>query len=587
MDLRRGLSAATAALAIAGVSAPAAAAQPASAPGSTEPGIEISDTLPPKPRSYELGPTEAIRIANADPKVAETRERYGQLHATATVERPSTWEVGYSAGGPELAQVLVDDPTGTVREAWTGYQVAWQMARGYEGSFGHKLNAPYVWLPLCALFLLGLLDWRRPWRVVHLDLLVLLAFGASHFFFNRAEIGVSVPLVYPVLVYLLARMLWVGFRGRGAGLNPTAPIAWLAIAAAFLLGFRIALNAADSGVIDVGYSGVIGADRIVAGEPLYGDGQYPSDNRFGDAYGPVNYYAYIPFELALPWSGEWDELAAAHAAALCFDLAAVALLYALGRRIRPGPAGRKLGIVLAFAWASYPYTDFALQSNANDSLVAALVLAALVLISSPAGRGAMTALAGLAKFAPLALAPLLAAGPRAGLASPDPETGEGPLSRSRLRSLGLFAVALIVVGAVALAVPLIDPGPKTFWERTLAMQIDRDSPFSIWGQERGLANLRIALIVAAGLLAVAVAFVPRRRSVPQIAALAAAVLIALQLTVEHWFYLYIVWFFGPAIAALGALGPSRETGPESATPAEEAGVGDSKLVGELSPSAAR
>ena len=30
------------------------------------------------------------------------------------------------------------------------------MARGYSGAFGHKLNAPYVFLPLCAIFLLGL-----------------------------------------------------------------------------------------------------------------------------------------------------------------------------------------------------------------------------------------------------------------------------------------------------------------------------------------------------------------------------------------------------------------------------------------------
>ena len=112
--------------------------------------------------------------------------------------------------------MIVDGSSGDVRESWTGDQVAWPMARGYEGQFGHVLNAPYVWLPLCAIFLLGLVDWRRPWRIAHLDLLALLAFGVSHVFFNRGEIGVSVPLVYPVLAYLLARMLWLGFRGGAA-----------------------------------------------------------------------------------------------------------------------------------------------------------------------------------------------------------------------------------------------------------------------------------------------------------------------------------------------------------------------------------
>ena len=75
------------------------------------------------------------------------------------------WEVAYFAAGKEVALVLVDPATGRVTESWTGYQVAWKMARGYSGAFGHKLNAPYVFLPLCALFLLGLVDWRRPWRV--------------------------------------------------------------------------------------------------------------------------------------------------------------------------------------------------------------------------------------------------------------------------------------------------------------------------------------------------------------------------------------------------------------------------------------
>ena len=56
-------------------------------------------------------------------------------------------------------------------------------------------------------------------------------------------------------------------------------------------------------------------------------------------------------------------------------------------------------MVLAFAWSAYPYTDFVLQSNTNDSLVAALVVGALLVISSPPARGALAALGGLVKFA--------------------------------------------------------------------------------------------------------------------------------------------------------------------------------------------
>jgi hypothetical protein len=51
-------------------------------------------------------------------------------------------------------------------------------------------------------------------------------------------------------------------------------------------------------------------------------------------------------------------------------------------------------------------------------------------------------------------------------------------------------------------------------------------------------------------LALAVAFVPRRRDIVTIAALGAAVIIALQLGVTYWFYLYIVWFFPLVVVAL-------------------------------------
>jgi len=44
----------------------------------------------------------------------------------------------------------------------------------------------------------------------------------------------------------------------------------------------------------------------------------------------------------------------------------------------------------------------------------------------------------------------------------------------------------------------------------------------------------------------------------QVAALGAAVLIALQLGLSHWFYLYIVWWLPLALIALfGAAAPTR------------------------------
>ena len=154
------------------------------------------------------------RVAARDQKVRDERGRHRDFDPSVYTRGPGRWQVSWFDRGDEVAQVRVDDATGAVLESWTGDQVAWTMARGYEGAFGRKLNAPWVWLPLCVLFLAPFVDLRRPLRLLHLDLLVLLAFGASHVFFNRGEIGVSVPLVYPVLLYLLARLVLAGMRPR-------------------------------------------------------------------------------------------------------------------------------------------------------------------------------------------------------------------------------------------------------------------------------------------------------------------------------------------------------------------------------------
>ena len=118
------------------------------------------------------------------------RRRNPGLRPRAYTNGVGRWQGSWRSGQRELARVAVDDRSGAVLEAWTGAQVAWTMARGYPGAFAGTVNAPYVWLGLCALFFLPFLDPRRPRRLLRVDLLVLLAFGVSHAFFNRGQIGV-------------------------------------------------------------------------------------------------------------------------------------------------------------------------------------------------------------------------------------------------------------------------------------------------------------------------------------------------------------------------------------------------------------
>lgn len=517
------------------------------------PALHVPRSLDKPPAGYKLDGRRVGEIADAAEKVRSERREHRRFTRAVYTRGPGRWQVSYFDRDRELAQVRVDDATGAVLEQWTGPQVAWTMARGYEGAFGRKLNAPWVWIPLCLIFLAPFVDPRRPLRLLHLDLLVLLGFGASHVFFNQGDIGVSVPLVYPVLAYLLVRLLLAGFRPRPASgrLIPLVPLTWLALALVLLVGFRVALNVTDSNVIDVGYAGAIGADRIVDGDPLYGPG-FSKDVERGDTYGPVNYLAYVPWEQALPWSGSWDDLPAAHGAAIAFDLLTLAGLVLLGTRLRAGPAGRELGVALGFAWASYPYALFALETNSNDSLVGLFTVLAMLGLTfasarpaaSAAARGVAVGLGAAAKFALLPLAPLLAAGTR-----------EPP---KRLRGAIVFAAAAAVVLVAAFAPFVPEGGVGELYDRTVGYQASRPSPFSIWGQFDSLDPLQTAVKAGAALLAVLVAFVPRRRDAVTVAALGGAVIIALQLTMTHWFYLYVVWFAPLALVAVMA---ACQTGP--------------------------
>jgi Glycosyltransferase family 87 len=517
------------------------------APQAADAQLERPKSQTEPPRFFERSAGEVTRIASRAEKVRAER-RNGPLDPTAYTKGAGRWQVSFFRDGDEVVQVQVDDRSGAILEQWTGYQVAWTMARGYEGAFGRKLNAPYVWIPLCLLFLAPFVDLRRPLRLLHLDLIVLLGFGMSHVFFNRGEIGVSVPLAYPVLLYLLARVLYAGFRPRerSGPLIPHAPLVWLTVGLVFLASFRIGLNVVDSNVIDVGYAGVIGADRIVDGDQLYGPG-FSNDVEHGDTYGPVNYLLYVPFEQALPWSGGWDDLPAAHGAAIVFDLLVIGGLLLLGRRLRSGREGVVLGVALAYAWVAYPYTAFVLESNSNDSLVALACVGALLALTlrprvGGAAAGVALGLGAAAKFVPLALAPLFA----------------------RRRPL-VFAAALALTIAITVLPFIPDGGLRELYDRTIGYQAGRPSPFSVWGQA-DLGPLHTLVKVAAVAFALLVAFVPRRPDARQVAALGAAVLIAVQLAATHWFYLYVVWFVPFVFVAI--LGAYRERPERPAAPTE-------------------
>jgi hypothetical protein len=569
--MRRALVVAAAAFLLGAV--PASGAVP-TAPLYDAAGRLVEAPFAPSSAPPALRERDAVEAFLEFPKVARWLDRYppGPQTDASLDRRTRTWTVRvWSGEAGEIATGTVADAGGRVLDAWTGPQVAWKMARGRPGAFGGKLLTSWpVWLGLSAVFLLGLADLRRPASMRNLDLLVLLSFGVSLASFNRGDVFESAALAVPPLVYLAVRTAWIGFRAtaRPGSTAGSWPVWALAVATLFLVGFRVGLNV-DNGrtVIDVGYAGVIGGDRILDGEAPYGampvtddrtpcgpanadgevrdriqvNGRCESANPRGDTYGPVAYLAYVPAVLAFGWSGRWDALPAAHATAIAFDLLALAGLAVVGARF----GGARLAATLAFGWVAFPFTTYALMSNTNDAIAPAILVWGFWLASSPAARGTATALASWTKFAALIVVPLWLTYP------------SGLRRAPSARFVAAFAAWTAVAFSILLLEPSLRDALRTFWDRTLAFQLDRESPFSIWGwgsyHARGipdLASLQTVVQVCALVLAGVAAAVPRHKGPLELAALTAALLLAFELSLTHWFYLYLPWVLPFVLLAL-------------------------------------
>ena len=120
------------------------AATPATTSTATDPNavVGVPDLTKPPPGRRLTG-REVQRIAEAVPKVIRERRKHPGSFPSVYTKGPGRWQVSFftrAKPAKEFAQVYVDDASGQVTEAWTGFQVAWTMARGYPGAFGRKVN---------------------------------------------------------------------------------------------------------------------------------------------------------------------------------------------------------------------------------------------------------------------------------------------------------------------------------------------------------------------------------------------------------------------------------------------------------------
>jgi len=406
------------------------------------------------------------------------------------------------------------------------------------------LHPLLIAVPWAACFVLGLLDWRHPWRVEHLDLLALAGFFPVAMLLSDDLSAAGLWLAAICLGWLFCRLLGAAFGvWPMPELRPSISSRRLGLAILMLLLVRIGSVAAGN-ISDVGQASSFGAWRILHGLHLYGAVSWTSPGGLRlyrpDSYGPFAYYAYIPFAAIFP---PVPAQLATLLPAVCFDALTLAGLYKLGQRL----GGRPLAHAFVFAYLLYPFPDLSLTAQTNDGLVAALCVWTIVAAERPVARGLLIAAAALTKFLPALLAlPFLGA------------------RRGRSR----YALTLVASLAAMLAWPLITPGPTRFFDSTFGYQLIQRGggvQFSIWTYMPHAALVARSILAAALLLlALSPMLRPPGQDARQHAALAAALLIGAQLLLGYWFYGYLTWFYPLLIIAIFRARSDREAADTSA-----------------------
>ena len=228
-------------------------------------------------------------------------------------------------------------------------------------------------------------------------------------------------------------------------------------------------------------------------------------------------------------------------------------LFGLGRRVRAGAGGHDASASPSPSPGS-PTRSRCTRSGSsfNDGLVALLVVASLLVLSSPPARGAVVG--------PGRVDQVRAA--RAGAAARRRDRGAAAAAAARSSRSPSATAALVTIPL------LLDGGLHELYDRSLGYQAARGSPFSVWGQAPSLEPLQTPQGPRRRARRGALLRPPATHHRPGRGA-RGSLLIAVQVTATHWFYPYAVWFAPLALVAFFA----QRRGPEPAiqTPAARHG----------------
>jgi Glycosyltransferase family 87 len=442
----------------------------------------------------------------------------------------------------------------TITVGWAGHVVVLNVTdlKQQGSAYGSNIaNDGSVLGMLAAVFVLMTAVWPL-WRMRNLDVLAVVSLTLSVVLYNAGRLTTMVLVTYPALIYLAFRCgCWALARRDEPA--PAVPLydrltaRWsqlqrvrllrLGVAACALIVVMVGLTSPH--VIDVGYAAMEGATFILHGILPYG---HPMDILHGDTYPIASYLLYVPFAWLSPVHNVWDDadftLLIAVAAAL---IMAAGVWRMLARDVPHGPdkshPGQTSGLRSAVALLTFPPLLVTVSTGTSDVALGAMLAVALLLWRRPGWGMAVLSGAAWFKLAPLALMPLM-------------------LARLRGRALGWAAGALLIT-SVTMGVILVGLGGLSAPGRMLTaigFQFTRSSPHTLWAI---LGSMPLQPFAEAATLALVVGSMVRLRRDSgladdrrRLAALAAAVLLGIQIAANYWNYMYLGWLLPLIVLSL-------------------------------------
>lgn len=502
-------------------------------------GVTQHSTPLPLPRA------QAVHAAMQSPLTHQALTGVRFTNITVTPLDSHLDRVSFFDGGQIVAQVAVSqDRVVTHAEGFSDRSVPYGDWIAYQ---------PALLIGLAALFVLmaAVAPWRR---LRNLDVAAALSLIAPVVLVQKRYVDASVLAAVPGLGYLMVRCA-VRALGPPSTPRPSVPLldaltpewdarrrVWalrLVLAALVLVVLMITVSSREA--VDVAYAVMEGATKLIHGVLPYG--HMPGDVIHGDTYPLLSYLLYTPLAAISPVGSTWSSVDLALGAAVAAALAvAWAVFRAAGgpwpRQRSPRPAEHEAaGLRAALTWLAFPPLLAAVSTGTSDIVLAAMVVMAVLVWRRPGLACGLLAAGAWFKLLPLALLPSRLA----------------PL-RGRRLVRALVGIALVSLPLVALLVALGGLGGPGAMLHAMSYQLSRGSRQSLWSV-LGIQSLQpfgeaaaLALIVAA---AARLATRPEwEGETARLAALAGAVLIAVQLSANYWAFLYLVWTVPPVVMSL-------------------------------------